>query len=128
MTATPMTTQRSHQYFPRWRPSGRLASPQGASCDTPFRVTAAHQRISVPGAGAPSRYATGMSDGLSVAAGSSDRVSIDPAADAAVHPVVRKAAAWSWRLLIILGALVALLWVVKHLEVIVVPVALATMI
>ncbi|WP_081808982.1 AI-2E family transporter [Mycobacterium sp. URHB0044] len=69
-----------------------------------------------------------MSDGLSVAAGSSDRVSIDPAADAAVHPVVRKAAAWSWRLLIILGALVALLWVVKHLEVIVVPVALATMI
>ena len=69
-----------------------------------------------------------MPEGSSVAAVSSDRVSIDPVADAAVHPVVRKAAAWSWRLLIILGALVALLWVVKHLEVIVVPVALATMI
>jgi putative heme transporter len=53
--------------------------------------------------------------------------SLDSAADASVHPVVRKAAAWSWRLLIILGALIALLWVVAHLEVIVVPVLLATM-
>jgi predicted PurR-regulated permease PerM len=48
-------------------------------------------------------------------------------ADASVHPLVRKTAAWSWRLLVIFGALIALLWVVKHLEVIVVPVLLATM-
>jgi predicted PurR-regulated permease PerM len=48
-------------------------------------------------------------------------------ADEAVTPLVRKAAAWSWRLLAIFAAVLALLWVVKHLEVIVVPVALATM-
>jgi predicted PurR-regulated permease PerM len=53
--------------------------------------------------------------------------SLDSMADSSVHPIVRKAAAWSWRLLIVLGALVALLWAVQHLEVIVVPVALATM-
>jgi len=41
--------------------------------------------------------------------------------------LVRKAAAWSWRLLLIFGAVVALLWVVQKLELIVVPVALATM-
>ncbi|MBB5163391.1 AI-2E family transporter [Mycobacterium sp. AZCC_0083] len=57
-----------------------------------------------------------------------DRFSLDSQADAAVHPIVRKTAAWSWRLLIILGALVALLWVVGHLEVIVVPVLLAIMV
>lgn len=45
-----------------------------------------------------------------------------------MSPLVRKAAAWSWRLLIILAALVALLWVAKHLEVIVVPVLLAAMV
>src|SRR5437899_9293273 len=45
-----------------------------------------------------------------------------------VEPLVRKAAAWSWRLLIILAAFVALLWVVKKLEIIVVPVLLALMI
>src|ERR1700757_1585741 len=50
------------------------------------------------------------------------------AVDASVEPVVRKAAAWAWRLLVILAALVALLWVVKKLEVIVVPVLLALMI
>jgi predicted PurR-regulated permease PerM len=55
-------------------------------------------------------------------------ISLDPQADASVHPIVRKTAAWSWRLLIILGALVAFLWVVGHLEVIVVPVLLATMV
>ncbi|BCI50895.1 AI-2E family transporter [Mycolicibacterium litorale] len=44
-----------------------------------------------------------------------------------MSPLVRKAAAWSWRLLIIFGALVAVLWLVKRLEIIVVPVALATM-
>ncbi|MCV7424589.1 AI-2E family transporter [Mycobacterium yunnanensis] len=55
-------------------------------------------------------------------------ISLDPGADASVHPIVRKTAAWSWRLLIILGALVALIWVVSQLEVIVVPVLLATMV
>jgi putative heme transporter len=46
----------------------------------------------------------------------------------AVEPLVRKAAAWAWRLLIILAAAVALLWVVEKLEIIVVPVLLALMI
>lgn len=45
----------------------------------------------------------------------------------AVDPVVRKAAAWSWRLLAIFGAVLAALWVVIKLEVIVVPVLLATL-
>ena len=45
-----------------------------------------------------------------------------------VEPLVRKTAAWSWRLLVILTAVVALLWVVKRLEIIVVPVLLALMI
>jgi predicted PurR-regulated permease PerM len=49
-------------------------------------------------------------------------------ADQAVSPLVRKGAAWSWRLLVIFGAVFALLWVIKRLEVIVVPVALATMV
>ncbi|MDA2991016.1 MAG: AI-2E family transporter, partial [Actinomycetota bacterium] len=51
--------------------------------------------------------------------------SVDSFADHAVDPFVRKAAAWSWRLLVILGAIVALLWLIHQLEVIVVPVALA---
>ncbi|MBB2769749.1 UNVERIFIED_ORG: putative PurR-regulated permease PerM [Mycolicibacterium obuense] len=54
----------------------------------------------------------------------SDGVSLE---DQSVSPLVRKAAAWSWRLLIIFGALVAVLWLVARLEIIVVPVALATM-
>jgi predicted PurR-regulated permease PerM len=41
---------------------------------------------------------------------------------------VRKAAAWSWRLLVILAGILALLWLIKHLEFIVVPFALATMV
>ena len=50
----------------------------------------------------------------------------DDALDAAsVDPLVRKAAAWSWRLLVILGAFLALLWLVRQLEIIVVPVLLA---
>jgi putative heme transporter len=57
----------------------------------------------------------------------SEGFSLDSTADAAVHPIVRKAAAWSWRLLILLATLIALLWVVKHVEVIVVPVLLAIM-
>jgi putative heme transporter len=48
--------------------------------------------------------------------------------DASVEPLVRKTAAWAWRLLVILTAVLALLWVVKKLEVIVVPVLLALMI
>lgn len=47
--------------------------------------------------------------------------------DESVDPLVRKAAAWSWRLLVIGTAIVALLLVVQRLQVIVVPVALATM-
>ena len=47
---------------------------------------------------------------------------------ASVEPLVRKAAAWAWRLLVILAAAVAVLWVVEKLEIIVVPVLLALMI
>jgi len=46
----------------------------------------------------------------------------------AVEPLVRKASAWAWRLLVILAAVVALLWVVQKLEIIVVPVLLALMV
>lgn len=45
--------------------------------------------------------------------------------DASVEPLVRKTAAWAWRLLAILAAFVALLWALKKLEVIVVPVLVA---
>jgi predicted PurR-regulated permease PerM len=61
-------------------------------------------------------YATGMSGGPSV----------DSIADESVTPLVRKTAAWAWRLLLIFGAVVALLWLIRRLELIVVPVALAT--
>ena len=47
---------------------------------------------------------------------------------ASVEPLVRKAAAWAWRLLVILAAAVAVLRVVEKLEIIVVPVLLALMI
>jgi predicted PurR-regulated permease PerM len=53
--------------------------------------------------------------------------SIDSIADQSVTPLVRKTAAWAWRLLVIFAAIIALLWLVKRLEIIVVPVALATM-
>jgi putative heme transporter len=69
-----------------------------------------------------------MFEGSAGAQVSVDTVSIDREADASVHPIVRKAAAWSWRLLLILAALVALLWLVMKLEVIVVPLLLATMV
>jgi putative heme transporter len=59
-------------------------------------------------------YATGMPEGPF-------------ADDAAVTPFVRKAAAWSWRLLVIFAALLAVVWMVGHVELIVVPVALALM-
>lgn len=45
--------------------------------------------------------------------------------DDAVDPFIRKMAAWSWRLLVIMAAVVALLLLLWHLRVIVVPVALA---
>ncbi|OBB96173.1 AI-2E family transporter [Mycobacterium sp. 852002-40037_SCH5390672] len=45
--------------------------------------------------------------------------------DASVEPLVRKTAAWAWRLLVILVAVLALLWVVQKLEIIVVPVLVA---
>jgi predicted PurR-regulated permease PerM len=48
-------------------------------------------------------------------------------ADQAVEPLVRKSAAWAWRLLVLLVAVLAVLWVMKRLGVIVVPVALALM-
>lgn len=54
-------------------------------------------------------------------------MTIDSVADEAVSPLVRKAAAWAWRLLILGAALVALLWVVSKLTLIVVPVALASL-
>lgn len=54
-------------------------------------------------------------------------MTIDSAADQAVSPLVRKAAAWAWRLLILGAALVALLWLVSKLTLIVVPVALASL-
>jgi predicted PurR-regulated permease PerM len=47
-------------------------------------------------------------------------------ADESVTPLVRKTAAWAWRLLVIFAALVALLWAAQKFELIVVPVALAT--
>ncbi|EUA43921.1 hypothetical protein I553_8255 [Mycobacterium xenopi 4042] len=45
--------------------------------------------------------------------------------DESVHPLVRKAAAWSWRLLVLFAALVAVLWLIKRLELVFVPLALA---
>jgi len=51
-----------------------------------------------------------------------------PSDDDAVEPFVRKAAAWSWRLLVILAAILALLWLIQRLQVIVVPLALAVMV
>jgi putative heme transporter len=54
---------------------------------------------------------------------------LDDASEAgSVEPLVRKAAAWAWRLLVMLAAVVALLWVLKKLEIIVVPLLLAMMI
>lgn len=48
-------------------------------------------------------------------------------ADESVHPTVRKAAAWTWRLLLLFGAVLVVLLVMRRLEVIVVPVAIAMM-
>lgn len=43
----------------------------------------------------------------------------------AVHPLVRKSAAWSWRLIVIGAAVVALLWALSQVKVIAVSVAIA---
>src|ERR1700761_1419063 len=51
----------------------------------------------------------------------------DLAYEDSVEPIVRKTAAWAWRLLVIVVAVVVLLWIVKRLEVIVVPLLLALM-
>jgi putative heme transporter len=48
--------------------------------------------------------------------------------DDAVPPLIHKAAAWAWRMLVIIALGVAVLWVVRRLEVIVVPIALALMV
>jgi putative heme transporter len=54
-------------------------------------------------------------------------MSADLEADS-VEPLVRKTAAWAWRLLVIFAAVLAVLWIVEKLEVIIVPVLLALMI
>ena len=107
-------------------PSRLAAALAGASWDTPYRVavqvsgtlslTLARRSPSVdPWDLETGRYATGMPTGSS----------LDSVADESVQPLVRKAAAWSWRLLIILAFVVAMLWVIRRLELIVVAVALA---
>jgi predicted PurR-regulated permease PerM len=45
--------------------------------------------------------------------------------DDSVEPIVRKTAAWAWRLLVILAAVAAFLWVIELLKIIVVPLLLA---
>ncbi|BBZ24918.1 AI-2E family transporter [Mycolicibacter hiberniae] len=49
-------------------------------------------------------------------------------ADESVHPTVRKAAAWAWRLLVLFAAVLVVLLVIRRLEVIFVPVAIAMMV
>ncbi|MEZ0053394.1 putative PurR-regulated permease PerM [Mycobacterium sp. MAA66] len=52
---------------------------------------------------------------------------LDSLAHDSVSPLVRKVAAWSWRLLVIFAAVVAALSLIARLEAIVVPVLLATL-
>jgi predicted PurR-regulated permease PerM len=56
----------------------------------------------------------------------SARASLDSTADQSVSPLVRKAAAWAWRLLIIFAAVIAVLWTILRLEILFVPVGIAT--
>ncbi len=56
----------------------------------------------------------------------SDRPSLDTFADQSVSPLVRKGAAWAWRLVVIMAAIFAVLWLILRLEILFVPVALAT--
>ncbi|MCV7151078.1 AI-2E family transporter [Mycolicibacterium pyrenivorans] len=53
--------------------------------------------------------------------------SVDSAVDS-VHPLVRKAAAWSWRLLVIGAAVLAVLWVVTQVQMIVVSLSIAVIV
>lgn len=78
------------------------------------------QNPQIRGPGRRGRYATGMSARPPFAP------SLDPLGDDAVSPLVRKTAAWAWRLLVILAAIVALLWLFFRLEILFVPVMLAT--
>ena len=84
--------------------------------------------MSVPGTGAPSRYATGMPQGPSLDS-VSRRFSVHRSRrptrrciPSSARPPPGRGGCWSSS-----AALLALLWVVEHLEVIVVPVVLATM-
>src|SRR5689334_14696964 len=108
----PSTTHRTHHHLPRAAPSPRAAASLAVvSCDTGFRV-AAQVAATSPTARVrvvPTATVTRMS----------------APEDQAVPPTVRKAAAWTWRLLLFFAALVAVLWMAQHLEVILVPVALA---
>ncbi|MCH9734631.1 MAG: AI-2E family transporter, partial [Actinomycetia bacterium] len=61
-----------------------------------------------------------------MSAGPQPDPSLHTPAEDSVSPLVRKTAAWSWRLLVILGAIVALVWLFLQLEILFVPVALAT--
>ncbi|GFG73931.1 AI-2E family transporter [Mycobacterium botniense] len=47
--------------------------------------------------------------------------------DDSVEPIVRKTAAWAWRLLVILAAAVAFFWLARRLAIVVVPVLVALM-
>ncbi len=139
--------QRTHQYLPRGRHSwmiprsvrscpprqlprslrsrrgrrlrhglqGNGAPPHRQRCQEPARRV-----VTLPGC-LPGRQRPSRSSPLESRVTRSGGRRVGPS-------LVRKTAAWSWRLLIILGALVAVIWVVSHLEVIVVPVLLATMV
>src|SRR5690242_15416733 len=113
LTAAARISHLSHQYLPRMERARSRAGTAGASYDTLYRVTAQV---------APSSALVRAWRGYAASMPS------DSVADDAVTPLVRKAAAWCWRLLIILAAVVAVLWLVKRLEVLVVPVALAAMV
>ena len=61
-----------------------------------------------------------------MSAGAPPDSSLHVHADDSVSPLVRKTAAWSWRLLVILGAIIALAWLFLQFEILFVPLALAT--
>ena len=136
---TPNTAQRSHQYLPRTRVARRRSgSRAGTQIDTQVRLTAQvvpesvldTDRVApVTGLWLPgSAWLICVSSETLVRqlvrlSGMSTRID-----DASVEPLVRKTAAWAWRLLVILAAAIALLKVIATLEVIVVPVLIALLI
>lgn len=61
-----------------------------------------------------------------MSAGAPPDSSLHVHADDSVSPLVRKTAAWSWRLLVILGVIIALAWLFLQFEILFVPLALAT--